>query len=193
MLFFITSNASFFRHCLTVILPRQFSVLVGLGIFYFHLSKRSSILTCNSEQCIVFIGISLSIGSVYNVDIQCVDTMLLCVFCLSHLVCVLCSWPSFRSMKCFSSSVLLCQVVGCTFADTACVLLSSLTQYFHCLPDPTVSSLSLLHFKLLDIFLALTSLFCRVNTYPHSYLIVGLYLFFIFPSETTFLFPKALP
>ena len=57
----------------------------------------------------------------------------------------------------------------------------------------TISSLSLLHFKLLDVYLALTSLFCKVSIYPHSYLIVGLYLFFIFPSETTFLFPKALP
>ena len=45
-----------------------------------------------------------------------------------------------------------------------------------------VSSLSLFSFKLLDIFLALTSLFCRVNIYPHSYLTVGLYLFLFYIS-----------
>ena len=123
---------------------------------------------------------------------QCVDTVLLFCFLsgppiLSFLL------PSFRSMKCFSSSVPLYQVVGSTFSDTACVLPLSLAEYFYCLPDMTVSSLWLLSFKILYIFLALTSLFCRVNIYPHSYLTVGLCLFLIFPSETTFLFPKALP
>ena len=54
MLLFIASTASFFRHYLTVILPRQFSVLVGLGIFYFHLSKRPSILTCTSVNSVQF-------------------------------------------------------------------------------------------------------------------------------------------
>ena len=55
MLLFIARDASFFRHYLTVRLPRQFSVLVGLGIFYFHLSKRPSILTCTSVNSVQFL------------------------------------------------------------------------------------------------------------------------------------------
>ena len=113
-----------------MLMPHQFSVRVSLGIFYFHLSKRPSILTCTSEQCIVFTGISLSIGSVYNVDISvCRHHVAVCFLFVPPSLCSL-LLPSFRSLKCFSSSVLLCQVVRCIFADTACVLHSSLTQYF---------------------------------------------------------------
>ena len=132
-----------------------------------------------------------SICSVYNVDIQCVDTTLLCVFCLSHLVCVLCSC---LLLKLWSVSLVLCSSVRLLGAhlQTQHVFY---TQDLVLLLPPWLDCflLSLLHFELLDIYLALTSLFCRVNIYPHSYLVVGLYLFFIFPSETTFLFPKALP
>ena len=52
MLLFIARDASFFRRYLTVMLPRQFSVLVGLGIFYFRLSKRPSILTWASVKSV---------------------------------------------------------------------------------------------------------------------------------------------
>ena len=94
-------------------------------------------------------------------------------------------------MRCFSSSLLLCRVVGCTFAHTACVLHWSLTWHFYCLPGTTVSSLSLLSFKLLDIFLALTSLFYKVSIYPYSYLIVGLYLFFYISVRDYFSFSQS--
>ena len=54
----------------------------------------------------------------------------------------------------------------------------------------TVSSLSLLHFELLDIFLALTSLFCRVSIYPHctSLLVCTCFLYFL--QRLLFFFPK---
>ena len=79
---------------------------------------------CNQFDTLSF---NESICSVYNVDFS-VGRHHVAV-CFLFVPPSLCSLllPSFRSMKCFSSSVLLCQVVGCTFTDTACVLHSGLT------------------------------------------------------------------
>ena len=66
----------------------------------------------------------------FNEDICSVDSFDVSVCRYRVAVCFLfvppvpCSFllAAFRRMRCFSSSVLLCQVGGCTLADTACVL-----------------------------------------------------------------------
>ena len=129
MLLFIASDASYLRLSLTVMLPRQVSALVRLGIFYSPLSVVFHLNTCLWEQCVALILIRVALLS-FNEDVCSVYSFDVSVCRYRVAVCFLfvppvpCSFllAAFRRMRCFSSSVLLCQVGGCTFADTACVL-----------------------------------------------------------------------
>ena len=129
MLLFVASEASYLRLSLTVMLPRQVSALVHLGIFYSPLSVVFHLNLCLWEQCVALILIRVTLSS-FNEDICSVDNFDVSVCRYRVAVCFLfvppvpCSFllPAFRRMRCFSSSVLLCQVGGCTFADTGCVL-----------------------------------------------------------------------
>ena len=135
----------------------------------------------------------MRVFAVFIMLIFSVQTPCCCVFSVCPTQSVFFALAFFQKFEVFlqfCAPLSGCQVHICR--HSVCFTLKP-NLVLYCLPDSTVSSLSLLHFELLDIYLALTSLFCRVNIYPHSYLVVGLYLFFIFPSQTTFLFPKALP
>ena len=120
MLLFIASDASYLTLSLTVMLPRQVSALVRLGIFYSPLSVVFHLNTCLWEQCVALILIRVALLS-FNEDICSVDNFDVSVCRYSVAACSF-LLAAFRRMRCFSSSVLLCQVGGCTFADTACVL-----------------------------------------------------------------------
>ena len=129
MLLFVASEASYLRLSLTVMLPRQVSALVRLGIVYSPLSVVFHLNMCLWEQCVALILIRVTllslnedICSVDNFDVSvCRDRVAVCFLFVPPVPCSF-LLPAFRRMRCFSSSVLLCQVGGCTFADTACVL-----------------------------------------------------------------------